>query len=211
MATVLIIAPHPDDEVLGCGGVIQRHIMRGDEVHAHIVANRVKNHVEDPVYIAETCAAVEDVRGFLGLKSARLGGLHDEQLDRLLIDVIRPIEETVGELQPDIVYVPWSGDSDQDHRAVSAACRVATRFVARVLAYEIPGPSKGFDPTWYVELSEAMLETKIAAFLKYAGEERPYPHPRSVEGLRILSRFRGLEAGFAAAEAFILLRGSDTL
>lgn len=211
MSVVLIIAPHPDDEVLGCGGSIRRHVMRGDVVHAHIVANRVIAHREDPGYNAETRGAVEKARVILGVKTAKFGGLRDEQLDRLLIDVIIPIEETVRELAPDIVYVPWGGDSDQDHRAVSAACRVATRGIARVLAYEVPGASKGFDPTWYVELDEASLEAKIAAFREYSGEGRPYPHPRSEEGLRILARYRGMESGFRAAEGFILLRGSEKL
>lgn len=202
---ILVIAPHADDEVLGCGGAIQRHVAEGDRVSVLIVSNRVLNHVEDPTYIAETKTIARDVARLLGIDDVRFGELRDEQLDQRLIDVIIPIEDAVQRAQPDVVYVPNGDDSDQDHRAVAAACRVACRSVDAVLAYEVPGPTRHFRPNYYVAI-DAFLERKIAAMQMYEGELRPYPHPRSPEGLRIHAQARGLESHLAAAEAFTIER-----
>jgi LmbE family N-acetylglucosaminyl deacetylase len=202
---VLIVAPHPDDEVLGCGGTIARHAAQGDEVFVHLVGNRVINHTRDEAYIRQTLDQARRAAKVLGVTDLRFSDLPDEQLDNKLIDLIVPMEEYVVQLAPDAAYVPNETDSDQDHRAVAWATRVSCRGVARVLAYEVMGPTRGFAPTTYVDITPH-LAAKIEAMRIYEGEVRPFPHPRSPEAITALARTRGVEAGVEAAEAFRLIR-----
>ena len=201
----LVVAPHADDEVLGCGGTIQYLRADGGRVFVHIVANRVVDHREDPVYIDGTKRAAEAAAKLLGVERVLYSDLPDERLDAPLIDVIVAIEKVVKDIRPDVVFVPSAGDSDQDHRAVASACRVACRAVDTVLAYEVPGPSRGFLPNHYVDIGR-YLPAKIKAMCCYEEEMRPYPHPRSERGLECHARFRGMEAGLEFAEAFLVLK-----
>lgn len=170
-----------------------------------IVSNRVIDHREDPAYTAETKRVARGVGDLLGVEQIFYGDLLDEQLDGKLIDVIVPIERVVAEMSPDIAYVPNADDPDQDHRAVANACRVACRWIDKVLAYEVPGTSRGFAPNVYLDVRDH-LQKKIEAMKRYAGEMRPYPHPRSEQGLEVYARYRGMEAQLELAEAFILLK-----
>jgi len=205
---VLVVAPHADDEVLGCGGAIQVHAARGDRVSVVVVSNRVLDHAEDPSYIAETKRLAGEAAKLLGVEAVFFCDLLDEQLDQRLIDVIVPLELVIQQVRPDIVYVPNGDDTDQDHRAVAAACRVACRGIDVVFTYEVPGPTRHFRPNYFLNI-ESYLEKKIAAMQLYGGEMRPYPHPRSPEGLRIHAQARGLECHMAAAEVFNIERCID--
>lgn len=205
MSIVLVIAPHPDDEVIGCGGTIQFHSKKGDAVFVHIVANRVINHVEDEKYIRETLEQSHEAAKLLGVKEIIFSNLRDEQLDVRLIDVIIPIEDIINRVNPDIVYVPNETDADQDHRAVSNACKIACRSIKKVLAYEVLGPTRGFTPNYYVDI-ESFLSCKVEALHFYKGEVFPFPHPRSIKAIESLARLRGVESGLLAAEAFKLLK-----
>lgn len=202
---VLVIAPHADDEVLGCGGAIQHHRAQGDRVFVNIVSNRVLNHQADPAYIEETKRSAASAAKLLGIEQVFFGDLPDERLDDLLIDVIVPIERVVEAVKPHLVFIPNRDDAAPDHRAVSAACEVACRWINTVLMYEVPGPSKHFQPNCYLEITP-YLDTKIRAMGCYPGEWRPYPHPRSPEGLRIHAQARGLECQAAMAEAYRLVK-----
>ncbi len=202
MAKVLVIAPHPDDEVIGCGGAIQWHKESGDDVYVHIVANRVYEHAENDGYLKELEKTIEKVSKYLAFDDYCYSALRDEQLDNMLIDIIMPIEEYVKKVNPDIVYMPNDGDTDQDHRAVASACRVACRGVKNQYVYEVFGPSKGFVPNYYIALTEDMVKKKIQALQMYTSEVRAYPHPRSEKAITILSQSRGIEAGVAFAESF---------
>ena len=199
--TILVIAPHADDEVLGCGGAIQHYRTQGHRVVVNVVSNRVIDHKESPEYIKETKDIVASVARLLDINEVFYCDLADEELDSKLIDVIVPIEKVVEAVRPDVVFLPNGDDSDQDHRAVAAACRVACRWVDQIMVYEVPGPTRHFKPNFYVDI-EKFLEKKIAAMELYDGELRPYPHPRSREGMEVHARARGLEANLRAAEAF---------
>lgn len=202
---ILIVAPHADDEVLGCGGAIQHFRSKGHQVFVNVVSNRVLNHAENPNYIRETKEIISSVAKILDVNDVYYCDLPDEQLDNKLIDVIAPIENVVDEVKPHLVFVPNGDDSDQDHRAVAAACRVACRWVDEVRVYEVPGPTRFFQPNLYLNI-EPYLEKKIAAMELYEGELRPYPHPRSREGIEIHAKARGLESNLVAAEAFFVSR-----
>lgn len=199
--SVLVVAPHADDEVLGCGGAIQDHVRRGQKVYVQIVSNRIIDHNVDTNYIAETKKIAEGVADLMGVECVFYSDCLDEQLDHLLIDIIRPIEEVIEICNPDLVYAPSIDDSDQDHRAVANACTVACRGIDQLRTYEIVGASRHFAPQIYLDI-EPYFETKMAAMKKYAGELRAYPNPRSLRGLEIHARMRGLEAGLSMAEGY---------
>ena len=122
------------------------------------------------------------------------------------IKLIVAIEEVMNILKPDVAYIPNEHDSNQDHRAVYQACRVACRNIKKILAYEVPSSTIHFMPNFYVEIEEEFLDNKIKAMACYESEAREYPNPRSPEGLRAFAQMRGMECNRKLAEAFILLK-----
>lgn len=216
---ILVIAAHMDDEVLGAGGTIARHVALGDEVHVCCVAHRIYDHVFDASRNAHEVACARRAQQVLGYANCENLNLPDERLDACLQDVIVPLERVVNAIDPEIAYVNHRGDVNQDHRAVFHASMVALRTSHRphlraVLSYEVPSsteqapamPDLAFLPTYYVDI-EAHLDAKIAALRCYDTEQRTFPHPRSIEAVKTLAHRRGVESGMRAAEAFILLKG----
>ncbi|WP_419786693.1 PIG-L deacetylase family protein [Pseudodesulfovibrio sp.] len=214
---VLVIAPHLDDEVLGCGCAILHHVAQGDRVHVVFAAHRVYNHAYDDTAMAIQKDHAEKARSILGYHGAVYLDLPDERLDACVQDIIIPLEEAVGTINPQIVYSPFCQDNNQDHRAVAGAVQVVLRpmssAVERWLMYETASsteqaPNVGapiFAPTVYLHAA-SLLEAKTAALACYEDENKPYPHPRSSEGLRALAMKRGMEAGMDMAEAFMMVR-----
>jgi LmbE family N-acetylglucosaminyl deacetylase len=215
---VLVISAHMDDEILGVGGTIARHAAVGDEVTLCIVCQRAYDHRFDPGLVAEEKEAALRAAAVVGCKDVRFLDLRDELLDERLLDVIVPLEACVRDVAPTVVYTNHRGDSNQDHRAVFQAsligCRsIARPKVARLLAYEVasstdsapPFVEYAFQPNYYVNI-ESVLDQKLEAMAVYRRELREFPHPRSLRGLEVLAWKRGLEAGFEAAEAFMVVR-----
>jgi len=215
---VLVISAHMDDEVLGVGGTIAKHVARGDEVHVCVVCNRAYDHRYEPSLVEEEKAATRAAAEVLGYKELHFLNLKDERLDECELDVIVPIEDCVNRVRPNIVYTHHRGDVNQDHRVVFRASLVACRSIAphkvsRFLSYEVPSsteqappfPEYAFSPNVYVEIATYM-ERKLEALTKYQRESRPFPHPRSKEAIQILAGKRGVEVGLTAAEAFALIR-----
>jgi len=222
MAKILVIAAHMDDEILGMGGTIARHVTAGDDVTVCIACKRAYNHQFDPQVVQEEKDAAIRAAKVLGYEDVRFLDLRDELLDDRLLDVIVPLEQCVSEVMPAVVYTHHRGDSNQDHRAVFQAsfiaCRALSRHkVPRILAYEVPSstdiappfPEYAFQPNFYVNIT-AYLERKIEALKMYSRELREFPHPRSAQGIEVLAHKRGMEVGFRAAEAFVLIRDEWT-
>lgn len=215
---VLVVAPHMDDEVLGVGGVIARHVQQGDEVCVCFVAHRIYNHEFDEQRNEAEKACAAQAKAVLGYGEVVFFDLPDERLDACIQDIIIPLENHVRSLAPEVVYIPHRGDNNQDHRAVFDAARVvlrpaATPYIRRLLSYEVassteqspPTAEAAFLPNSYVNIA-AYLERKLDALRCYQTETRDFPHPRSEEAVRILAQRRGVETGFPAAEAFLILR-----
>jgi N-acetylglucosamine malate deacetylase 1 len=215
---VLIIAPHMDDEVLGCGGTIVRHVASEDFVTVCVVANRAYDHKYEPGLIEQEKASCKKAKEILSYQDLVFLDLPDEQLDHSQIDIITPLEKIVGRCKPDIVYIPHRGDLNQDHRAVFEASRVVCRpnavhRVTTLRAFEVPSSTDQvpganewpFLPNYYVNIAGS-LERKIEAMACYSTESKPFPHPRSREGLRVYAQKRGMEVGIETAEAFAVLR-----
>ena len=225
MNRVLVVAAHPDDEVLGCGGTIARHADFGDEVQVLIVAEgstsrqqeRDRFQVRDE--LSALAQAAQVAGSILGAAGVELLDLPDNRLDSLdRLDLIKQIEKRVELHHPDCVYVHHAGDVNVDHRrlheAVVTACRPTPgHLVRRLLSFEVasstewqpPGSAQAFQPNWFVDIS-AQWERKYEALVAYASEMREWPHARSLEAVEHLARWRGAQVGIKAAEAFCLLR-----
>lgn len=213
---VLVVAAHPDDEILGCGGTIARHAANGDAVHILIVAegatSRPKGSKEDVKRLAE---AADRAAKAIGAKPPRFLGMPDNRLDTVaLLNVIQPIEDVVRMVVPGTVYTHHGSDLNVDHRivhqAVVTACRpLPGSPVRRICGFETLSSSEwstasmgpAFNPSHFVGISD-FLAAKTAALECYATELRPFPHPRSIEAVTALARVRGSRAGLTAAEAF---------
>jgi LmbE family N-acetylglucosaminyl deacetylase len=220
---VLVVAAHPDDEVLGCGGVIARHGRAGDRVDILILAegatsrDRARNPKARGEEIERLRQAARKAAKALGASAPRFGGLPDNRMDSLdLIDVIKLVEGVIAASRPDTVYVHHADDLNIDHRiahqAVLTACRpLPGASVRSIYAFETPsstewaGPSAAFRPNRHVAIGEVWA-AKAAALEAYAGEIRPYPHARSIEGIKALAQWRGVAAGVPMAEAFEIVR-----
>ena len=225
MDSVLVVAAHPDDEVLGCGGTIARHADAGDHVQVLIVAEgatsrqlqRDRDRATDE--LSALAQAAQQAGAILGAQSVELLDLPDNRLDSLdRLDLIKQIEERIACHQPQVVYVHHAGDVNVDHRrlheAVVTACRPTPgQPVRRLLSFEVPsstewqppGSAPPFQPNWFVDIS-AQWPRKREALVAYASEMRPWPHARSLEALKHMASWRGAQVGVEAAEAFCLLR-----
>lgn len=220
-STILVVAAHPDDEVLGCGGTIARHTEAGDRVHLLFLADGVSSRTERPdrAAVQRRQATAAAAARELGADPPRFFGGPDNALDSLaLIEVVRAVEAVVSDVAPDIVYTHHGGDLNIDHgvacRAVLTACRPLPGSPVRAIyAFEVPSstdwsmPSIGpnFQPQRFVDVTDTMVR-KRRALAAYADEMREFPHSRSVDALDALARWRGSTAGFQAAEAFEILR-----
>ncbi len=215
---VLVIAPHMDDEVLGCGGAIARHVATKDDLLVCIVAHRVYNHSFDKNKNEIEKQHAIKAKQILGYRELVFLEMKDERLDASIQNIIILLEKYVNELKPTLVYIPFVGDNNQDHRAVFDAARVVLRpaavpFINSIYMYEVSSSTEQsppllesiFLPNYYVDITE-YIDKKIEAFKQYETEIREYPHPRSEEALRILAQKRGTEIGFRYAEAFMILR-----
>lgn len=189
MARVLVVAAHPDDELLGVGGTILRHLIEGDEVQVHIECVR---DLRDGDARLETAREVAVKAGY----TLTLGT--SPQLGYEVPDL--------GVIRADVVYTHHAGDLNRDHRLVAEAVFVAARQVPTIRTFETLSSTEWgqpFNPTYYVGID---LAAKLDLLSRYASELRQFPHPRSPEAVRALAAFRGSTAGLAAAEAFQTVR-----
>lgn len=212
---VLVIVAHPDDEVLGAGGTIVRHVAAGDEVHVVIVADNART-ISGPIVLPQAAAEAAKVLGtqppvFLHHRGMTLDTMRE-------IELSQHIEGPLKDLQPDVVYTHHPNDLNSDHRAVARAVLVGCRpqradVPRRVLACEIPSSTEwgygGFAPVVFVDIHGGPLKAKLDAMARYETELRPPPHPRSPEMLRARAALWGQIAGLHAAEPFVLIREID--
>ena len=221
MKTALVIAAHPDDEVLGCGGTIARMVDDGWQVHILILAecstsrdaSRDRDARHDELSELEKSARL--AAAILGASSVRLEQFPDNRMDGVdLLDVVKCIEAEIARSQPCRVLTHHVSDVNVDHgvvhHAVAAACRpLPGSRVREVLYFEVasstewrtPHSAAAFAPSMFVDIAST-LERKLAALEKYASEMRPFPHPRSIRAVEHLARWRGATIGCEAAEAF---------
>lgn len=223
--TVLVIAAHPDDEVLGCGATIAKHIRAGDEVHVMILAegvtsrDDVRERDSRSSELSDLARVAQRANAILGVTSLTLHDFPDNRMDSVdLLEVVKVVEECIRAKKPDVVYTHHGGDVNIDHRRIQEAVVAATRpqpgqTVQTLLFFEVqsstewqaPGSFPPFVPNWFVDVSST-LPLKMQALEAYRCEMRDWPHARSLKALEHLAHWRGATVGCEAAEAFMLGR-----
>lgn len=219
MRTVLVVAPHPDDETLGCGGVILRHLAEGDRVHWVIATCMTPGGGYKADEIERRGWEIAEVRERYGFQRVHALDFQTTRLDAVpMADVIESFSRVIADAKPQVLYMPCRGDIHTDHKVVFDAVASCTKWfrtpsLERVLAYEtisetnfgLSAEGMNFHPNVYVDIT-SYLKSKIEIMKIYSGEMSPFPFPRSDEAIRALAALRGAESGFAAAEAFMLLK-----
>lgn len=220
---ILIVAAHPDDEVLGCGGTIARHTAEGSTVNVIFLADGVTARDRtDSAERQRRQAAAHQAANCLGIHSVQFHDFPDNRLDTIeLIKIVQTIEQAIAQHQPDTVLTHHAGDVNIDrqrvHQAVVTACRPQPGHPVRTLLFfevpsstewQPPGSAPAFLPNWFIDISDT-LERKLEALSAYREELRDFPHPRSREAIEALARWRGATVGIRAAEGFVLGRRVD--
>lgn len=221
----LIIAAHPDDEVLGCGGSIAKWSRSGSEVHILIMAegatsrDKSRNRLKRKNEILSLAQSANRACEILGAKSVQLLKFPDNRMDSVdLLDVIKDIESYIRKIKPEVLVTHHSGDLNIDHQVIHKAVITASRpqpghFVKRILSFEVPSSTEWnthsssvpFVPNYFEDITDT-LKLKIQALEAYESEMREWPHSRSIKATKHLAKWRGASAGFESAEAFIILR-----
>lgn len=211
---VLVIAPHNDDEVLGVGGTIAKHVSKGHEVYVCEVTVG-KNEERAKVIKNEALKAHK----ILGVKETYFLDLPVVGLTTMpMIELNRAIHDVTQKVRPDIAYIPHKGDMHKDHAMVAESAMVALRpvdspQVKAIYAYEtlsetewnIPSVDNTFIPNVFVDITET-IDMKIEAMKCYESQLYDFPHPRSLTAIRSLSEVRGSTICVENAEAFMLIR-----
>jgi LmbE family N-acetylglucosaminyl deacetylase len=216
--TVLVIAPHPDDEVLGCGGTIAKRAAAGDDVWVCVVTEG-KEPLYSKEFVRNEYEEMQNAHRILGVSHVITLGFPSAMLDTVpQYEINEELAAVVDAVKPDEVFIPHRGDIHRDHQIVADAAMVAMRpnnehKVKRILAYEtmsetdwnIPNVQNAFIPNVYEDISKYTVR-KTDALMMYRSQVFEYPAARSMIGIQGLARHRGAVAGMEAAEAFMLIR-----
>ena len=223
MRNVLIVAAHPDDEILGVGGTVRVLADAGVVVRALILAegqtSRTEKREDTPpdviIRLRENAAAAAEIMGFASIDFC---DFPDNRMDGVdLLDIIKAVSQYIEKYSPDTIFTHHHGDLNIDHRrvceAVLTACRPTGKdTVRRIYAFETPSSTEwnytyenSFRPNVYVDISE-VIDAKTQGMECYESERTVFPHPRSGEALRALAQYRGSNSGMEYAEGFMLLR-----
>jgi len=224
MKNILVLAAHPDDEVLGCGGTIAKYGKNNDIYVAILgegISSRYKKRKGAKKEILKLKKDSIKAGRLLGIKSVFFFNLPDNCFDTVsFLEIVKKIEEVIKKIKPEVIYTHHSGDLNIDHRLTFQAVLTATRpvkgcSVKEIYSFEIPSSTewsfgkiekdKIFNPNIFEDISDA-LETKLKALKAYKNEIRKFPHPRSSKTIRAMATKWGSVAGLKYAEAFELTR-----
>jgi N-acetylglucosamine malate deacetylase 1 len=221
--SILIVAAHPDDEVLGCGGTIAKLSDEGAEVHVAFLADGIYSRAGEQKTQAQELKlrrrAAHRSCEILGVKSIFFGDFPDNRMDTIpQLEITQVVEKLIAKHQSEMVFTHHVGDVNIDHsrlhQSVVTACRPQRGHPVKTLLcfevpssteWQLPGSTSAFTPNWFVDISATLIR-KLTALEAYAEELRDWPHPRSRQGVEHLAHWRGSTVGVNAAEAFILGR-----
>ena len=216
---ILVVAAHSDDEALGCGGTISRHVLAGDRVEVLFLTDGVGARGSENGKATTRHLAAAAALDILGVHRTGNLDLPDNRLDTIpLLDIVKGVASFAESLSPDTIYTHHIGDLNVDHRIANQAVLTAFRpdpaqSVRSIYSFEVCSSTewafatvgKGFTPNAYVDISNTW-ERKERALSAYADEMRDFPHARSPEALRALAVWRGSSVGMQMAEAFVTIR-----
>ena len=213
---ILILSPHADDEILGCGGIISKYSKKGHNVNVLILTNASIGAPElfTQKQISLIRSEAKKANNLIGTKN-----LFFEDLPALglqyypMYKISNIINKYIKKINPDTVFIPSPIDIHQDHKIIFNAAKVSLRTneknsVKRVLSYEVLSETewnenqKAFNPNFYVKLNKSDINLKIKSFLKYRSQVKKFPNPRSKEAIYYLSRLRGSQVHMDYSEAF---------
>ncbi len=220
---ILVVAAHPDDEVLGCGGTIAKMTNNGDKVYVMIMCDGESSRKLSKKILNKNIKLRKDACyascKLLGTKKPEFENFPDNQLDKIpLLKVTQAVEKKIKKIKPNMIFTHHWGDLNIDHQKISksviTACRPQKKnSVKTLLFFEVPSSSEWqitskknlFSPNWFHDISST-INLKLKALKLYKSELRKSPHPRSITGIKSLAKWRGSVVGFKAAEAFELGR-----
>ncbi len=222
---ILVIVAHPDDEVLGMGGTIFKHFQKGDSVHLVYLATGIKSRKKYDTNNKSSGLSnekeIEILRknsrkscDILGVKSSKFYDFPDNEMDSVsLLEITKIVEKEITKVKPQRIYTNHYGDLNVDHRITFQACLTACRPIAKVpelLSFDVLSSTEwnfpyNYNPNYFVDITK-QIDKKILAMKQYKGELRNFPHPRSIEALKITAKKWGTVCGRKAAEAFEIIR-----
>ncbi len=214
---VIVFAAHPDDEILGCGGTIIKHVAEGDSVSIVFICDGESSRVDGKKKIVSRNNTAISVSKLLGCNKPIFLNLKDNRLDDYnLLDVVQKIEKIINKLKPNIIYTHYDDDLNIDHKltfkSVLTACRpLPGSTIHSIYSFEIPSSTEwstskeSFTPQKFIDISKYVGKKKIALKM-YDKEMRNFPHPRSYRVVEAIQNFRGASSGCDAAEAFTIIR-----
>jgi LmbE family N-acetylglucosaminyl deacetylase len=219
---ILIIAAHPDDEVLGCFGTVAKFIKEGYEAYTLILGEgktsrdekRVVENKKDELNILNN--EIKKANDIIGIKKVFVESFPDNRFDSVdLLDIVKTVSKVKDEIKPDLIFTHYEKDLNIDHQITYQAVITATRpmedeCVKEIYSFEILSSTEwnyplSFSPDFFFDISDT-LDLKIEAMKKYNSELREYPHPRSLEGIELNAKYQGMRVGKKYVEAFKSVR-----
>lgn len=222
MKKILIIAAHPDDEVLGCFGTVARLIQEGNEAYTLILGEgktsrddeRIVENKRDEITVLNN--EIQSANNLIGVKKVFVESFPDNRFDSVdLLDIIKVISKVKNEVRPDIIFTHYEHDLNIDHQITYRAVITATRpmedeCVKEIYSFEILSSTEwnyplSFSPDTFFDISDT-LDKKVKAMKEYESELCEYPHPRSLEGIKLSAKYQGMRVGKRFVESFKSIR-----
>ncbi len=222
MKKVLIVAAHPDDEVLGCGGTVARLVLEGYEAYTLILGegitsrDDVRSRKKRDAEINKLQFDARNANEVLGVQDVFFREFPDNRFDTVaLLDIVKAVEKVKNNLKPSIIFTHYGRDLNVDHQVVYRAVITATRplpaeTTREIYSFEVLSSTEqnyplSFSPDVFFDISNTM-DTKLKSLGCYKSEIRDFPHPRSPEGVKLNARAWGMRVGISYAEPFKTVR-----
>jgi len=225
---ILVVAAHPDDEFLGCGGTLINHRNKGDDVGILIMSegstsrDKKRNIFKRKKELLELKKVASDIGNQIKAKFVKFNSFPDNRMDSVnFLDVVKKVEKVIKTFKPNIIYTHHPSDLNIDHNIVYKAVMTASRpvpnqSVTQILLFETLSSTNWslsnlkknnfFNPNYFNEISKSSLKIKLNMLSKYKSEMKKWPHSRSLKSVKTLAHYRGSSIGCDAAEAFVLER-----
>lgn len=217
---ILVVAAHPDDEILGCGGTLARFVQQGAEVYTLLLGKGVAARDQDEQGVKKKIDVLNECMNLanqsLGVKEVFSFDFPDNSFDSVaLLDIVKVVEDVKEKIKPNIIFTHYAKDLNIDHRITYEAVITATRplpgeSVKEIYSFEVLSSTEwkyplSFSPDTFFDIS-ATIESKLQALRYYESEMREFPHPRSLEAVELNAKSWGVKTGLRFAEAFECVR-----
>jgi len=222
---ILIVAAHPDDEILGCGGTVAKLVQNGYEAYTLILGEgKTSREGATEQELEQLNTELRKANEIIGIEEVFVRNFPDNAFDSVaLLTIVKEIEAIISQIKPNIIFTHHIGDLNIDHQITHHAVLTATRpmtdqSVKEIYAFEVPSSTEwnfftketAFVPNVFVDITET-IDLKVKAMAEYKSELREYPHPRSLQHISELAKVNGTKVGLGYSENFILIRKVGTI